>query len=181
MVDPIEVVTYDPQWPELFRETAVSLHTALGSIAMRIDHIGSTAIPGCAAKPVIDVQISVAAFEPFHAILQPMQSLGYRWRADNPDLTKRYFREAPGARRTHIHVRKRGSWSQQFALLFRDYLRRHAADRDLYAAVKQQLSQAYRHDRTGYVEAKSPIIWAIMRRANTWSQATGWEPGAPDI
>jgi GrpB-like predicted nucleotidyltransferase (UPF0157 family) len=107
--EPSVVVAYDPTWPALFQTLATDLRQALGAVAVRIDHIGSTAVPGLAAKPVIDIQISVAAFEPENAFRVTLEGLGYRFRADNPERTKRYFRESPGARRTHIHVRRRGS------------------------------------------------------------------------
>jgi GrpB-like predicted nucleotidyltransferase (UPF0157 family) len=97
----------------------------------------------------------------------------------DPDLTKRYFRELPGNRRTHIHVREDGSWSQQFALLFRDYLRCHPNDSDEYGKVKVQLANKYRNEREKYVDAKEPIM--IMNKASKWSQQTGWKPGKTDI
>jgi hypothetical protein len=97
----------------------------LGEVALRIDQIGSTAVPGLGAKPIIDIQVSVADFEPLAAFRRPLEQLGYVYRADNPERTKRYFREPPGRRRIHVHVRQAGSFSEQWALLFRDYLRAH--------------------------------------------------------
>jgi GrpB-like predicted nucleotidyltransferase (UPF0157 family) len=82
-----------------------TLRTALGKTSRRIDHIGSTSVPGLDAKPIIDIQISVVAFEPLNTYRLPLENLGYVFRAENPELTKRYFREAPGQQRTHIHVR----------------------------------------------------------------------------
>jgi len=180
MPDPIVVSAYDPQWPAQFAALGASLRVALGPAALRIDHIGSTAVPGLDAKPVIDVQISVAALEPMTPYLGPLESLGYVWQADNDDRTKRYFREAPGRRRTHLHVRRAGSWSEQFALLFRDYLRTHASAAQHYAALKHQLAVRHRNDRAAYTNAKGPGIWALMVEANAWSQSTGWQPGPPD-
>ncbi|MAS37042.1 MAG: hypothetical protein CL610_23785 [Anaerolineaceae bacterium] len=177
----IEIVPYRPHWPDDFSRHAQPLRAALGPLALRIDHVGSTAIPGADAKPIIDIQISVAAFEPFAPIRLPIQSLGYVWRADNPDLTKRYFREAPGTPRVHIHVRRAGSWSEQFALLFRDYMRQHPDDVALYATLKYQLARQHGDNREAYTEAKGPLIWQIMVRANAWSQQTGWHPGPPDL
>src|SRR5919199_5049921 len=95
--DPVRIVPYDPAWPHLFARLGGDLRAALGSVAVRIDHIGSTAVPGLVAKPVIDMQISVAAFEPLTAYRLPLERLGYVFRADNTERTKRYFREAPGA------------------------------------------------------------------------------------
>jgi GrpB-like predicted nucleotidyltransferase (UPF0157 family) len=77
-------------------------------------------------------------------------------------------------------VRRAGSWAEQFALLFRDYLRAHPAEAARYAELKYRLAAQYTHDREGYTEAKSPFIWDVMPRAARWSQAVGWEPGPSD-
>jgi GrpB-like predicted nucleotidyltransferase (UPF0157 family) len=180
MADRVIIVPYDPHWPELFSRLGAAMRSALGDVALRIDHIGSTAIPGLDAKPILDVQISVAAFEPLDAYRLPLEHLGYVFRADNPDRTKRYFREAPGDRRTHIHVRRVGSWPEQFALLFRDYLRGHSEDAKPYAALKQALARQHGEDRQGYTNAKSPMIWEILKKADRWGQEIGWEPGPSD-
>lgn len=180
MVDKVVIVPYDPEWPVLFQQLGLALRGALGPTALRIDHIGSTSIVGLAAKPVIDVQISVAEFEPLDLYRLPLEKLGYVFRANNPELTKRYFRERPGDRRTHIHVRRLGSWAEQFALLFRDYLRAHDEDAQAYAKLKYDLAEKYRDDRQGYTEAKAPFIWEIMAKADRWSQDIGWKPGPSD-
>jgi GrpB-like predicted nucleotidyltransferase (UPF0157 family) len=177
----VEIHPYDPFWGELFRKTAQPIREALGQTALRIDHIGSTAIPGAAAKPIIDIQISVDSFEPFEPIRLPMEALGYQWRDTNPDRSKRYFRERPGARRIHIHVRRAGSWAEQFALLFRDYMRCHPGDVREYVTLKRKLAELYQDDREKYTEAKSPFIWQIMVKADQWCQFTGWQPGQTDM
>ncbi|NGZ76964.1 GrpB family protein [Saccharibacillus alkalitolerans] len=175
MKEAVTVVPYDEAWREEFREIARRLKEELGGEALRIDHIGSTAVPGLDAKPVIDIQISVRALEPM-TYRAGIEAAGYVHRADNPDLTKRYFREREGAKRTHIHVREAGSWSEQFPLLFRDFLRGHEAFRKLYAEEKRALAARYSqpHERHSYVDGKDPIIWRIMREASKWSQRTGW-------
>lgn len=180
MTNKVVIAPYDPDWPTLFADLGTSLRAALGDVALRIDHIGSTSVPGLDAKPIIDIQISVRAFEPLDAFRTPLEGLGFVFRASNPDLTKRYFREPPGRRRTHIHVRRAGSFSEQFALLFRDYLRVHGDDAKRYAQVKHRLAKQYGDDRTGYTEAKRPIVWQIIDRAAAWGQATGWQPGPSD-
>jgi GrpB-like predicted nucleotidyltransferase (UPF0157 family) len=177
MEDPVEIVDYAPAWAAAFTELGAGLRKVLGDVAVRIDHIGSTSVPGLAAKPVIDVQISVRSLEPLDAFRVPLQDLGFVYRADNPERTKRYFREPPGRRRTHIHVRQLGSFSQQFPLLFRDYLRCHPAAAAEYAAVKRRCAAEFRNDRGGYVEAKESFVWDIIRRADAWAQRTGWTPG----
>lgn len=182
MEEPIIVIAYDPSWPALFQALAVDLRGALGSVARRIDHIGSTSIPGLAAKPVIDIQISVGSFKPVAAFRIPLEGLGYRFRADNRERTKRYFREAPGMRRTHVHVRRNGSWNEQFALLFRDYLRAHPDAAAQFADLKLDLARQFSlpDQRHNYIAAKEPFIWETMRDADEWAKIVGWQPGPSD-
>ena len=177
---PIVIVPYDPGWPGMFAKQGASLRGALGDVALRIDHIGSTSIPGMDAKPIIDIQISVATLDPVDPFRIPLESLGYVWRSNNPELTKRYFREKPGERRTHIHVRKAGSFSQQFPLLFRDYMRAHPGEIRPYAEMKYRLAKEYGEDREGYTVAKGPFVWAVVRKADQWAQDTGWDLGPSD-
>jgi GrpB-like predicted nucleotidyltransferase (UPF0157 family) len=180
MAQVVEICSYDPAWPSLFATLGVWLRNALGSVALRIDHVGSTSVPGLAAKPIVDVQISVAAFDPVNPYRVPLERLGLVFRSENTERTKRSFREAPGTRRTHIHVRQAGSWAEQFALLFRDYLRVHPEDRDKYGELKRGVARELRDDRHAYTEAKVPFIWEVMSRADRWSQDVGWAPGPSD-
>jgi GrpB-like predicted nucleotidyltransferase (UPF0157 family) len=180
MSDPVQIVPYREEWPEIFRTLGSSLRSALGDVAIRIDHVGSTAVPGLSAKPIIDVQISVPALEPPDPYRRPIEHLGFVFRANNPERTKRYFREPVGRRRTHIHVRRSGSWAEQFALLFRDYLRVHPDDAERYERLKRRLADKYRYERQAYTDAKAHFIREIMGRADRWSQEVGWEPGPSD-
>ena len=180
MRDPITVVAYDPAWPELFRQLGAELRAALGGVALRIDHIGSTAVPGLVAKSIVDVQVSVQRLEPVEPFRSPLEAAGFVYRAANTERIKRYFREPPGQRRTHIHVRRAGSFSEQLPLLLRDYLRAHPAAALDYGQRKQALASRFAHDRRGYQDAKAPITWQVLRRADQWAQQTGWEPGPTD-
>jgi len=128
----------------------------------------------------VDVQISVDRLEPVEPFRSPLEAAGFRYRAANTERTKRYFREPPGQRRTHIHVRRAGSFSEQFPLLFRDFLRADPAAALDYGQRKQALAARFTNDRRSYLEAKIPIIWDVMRRADQWAQQTGWEPGPSD-
>jgi GrpB-like predicted nucleotidyltransferase (UPF0157 family) len=179
-VDVRAVIEYDPVWPELFAALGRDLRAGLGSIALRIDHIGSTAVAGLAAKPIIDVQISVASFEPLIAFREPIESCGFVWRAGDDDLTRRYFRERPGRRRTHVHVRLAGSFSERLNLLHRDYLRADPVRAGEYAVVKRSLAHLLLTDRQAYVDSKASFVWGTIARAHDWAQLTGWEPGASD-
>ena len=178
--EPIVVVPADAGWAQEFRTYALRLRGALGPVARRIDHVGSTAVPGLDAKPIVDIQVSVRDLEPMAAYRDPLESLGYAYDPGNPDRLKRAFRWPPGQRRTHLYVRAAGSFDEQLNLLFRDYLRAHSSDRAEYARVKWELAARFREDREGYVQAKEPTVWALLRRAHAWSQTTGWTPGPSD-
>ncbi len=178
--EPVIIVRHDPAWAGWFATVSADLRSSLGDVATRIDHIGSTAVPGLDAKPVMDIQISVQSLIPADAFRAPLEDLGYVWRSENPDRTKRYFREPPGARRTHVHVRRGGTFSEQFALLFRDYLREHPNDADDYAGRKRHLAAQYHSDRVGYTNAKGDFFWATIRRADDWAKHYGWVPGPSD-
>lgn len=174
------VAAYDPAWPGLFASLGRRLRAALGAAALRIDHIGSTAVPGLDAKPIIDVQISVAAFEPLTAFRVPLESCGFWFRPKPEELSRRYFRERPGDRRTHVHVRRAGSFAEQLNLLHRDYLRADPARASEYAQLKYSLAYLLHTDRQAYVDAKAPFVWETLRRAEQWSDRAGWEPGPSD-
>lgn len=92
----VVIERYDPQWTRLFRTAASDLRMALGAVALRIDHVGSTSVPGLDAKPAIDVQVSVSALDPSASFLEPLVALGYRYRADNPNRTTRVLPRARG-------------------------------------------------------------------------------------
>lgn len=180
MIHRIEVLPYNPEWPGLFRAIGAQLREALGTIASRIDHIGSTAVPGLAAKPVIDIHVSVSALEPSEPFRIPLEALGYPLDMGNDDLKKRYFHEAPGSRETHIHVRRAGSWAEQSALPLRDYMREHETDVDRYVRLKERLARHYGLARRGYTNAKGTFIWAVLGDADRWAQEVGWEPDPID-
>jgi GrpB-like predicted nucleotidyltransferase (UPF0157 family) len=176
----IIIAGYDPSWPREFAEIGAKLRGALGATALRIDHVGSTSVPGLDAKSIIDIQVSVLRLEPPDSYFVPLESLGYRFHASNPDLTKRFFREPPGTRRAHIHVRRSGSFDGALNLLFRDFLRSHPDASQEYAQAKYDLAARFQDDREGYVLAKGPAVWSILRRAHDWAQASGWSPGEAD-
>ncbi|MCM3783430.1 GrpB family protein [Neobacillus mesonae] len=181
-MDDIVVVPYDPYWVTEAKEMGQMIRAALTEgAAVRIDHIGSTSVRGLAAKPIIDIQVSVHHLGLEELYKPGLESIGFIHRDSNPDLTKSYFREHPGTKRTHIHVREQGSWSEQLSLLFRDYLRVHQEDALLYEQEKYRLLQLYRRDRSMYVEEKGPIVWHILQKAHAWSMKAGWRPGPSDF
>jgi GrpB-like predicted nucleotidyltransferase (UPF0157 family) len=186
----VEIVPYKSSWPFDFREIASRLRQGLGALALRIDHIGSTSVPGLAAKDVIDIQITVAALD--REVLSAMLALGYTqpegiWRDHRParaegpetEWEKWLFNPPPGQRRTNTHVRVQGRANQRYALLFRDYLRAHAATAEAYAELKRRLAQHLADPQT-YPEVKDPAVDLIYLAAEEWAAAIHWQPGQSD-
>ncbi len=187
----IEIVPYRDQWPAEFRALAAPIRRGLGPLALRIDHIGSTAVPGLAAKDIVDMQITVARLE--RALEAALNTAGYErveritqdhvppaGPADPAQWTKWYFKPAIG-QRVHVHVRVAGRPNQRYPLLFRDYLRSDAAARDAYAQVKQALARLHPNDKDAYYDVKDPVCDLIVAAAECWAAATGWAPEASDF
>ncbi|HEU0164824.1 MAG TPA: GrpB family protein [Thermomicrobiales bacterium] len=188
----IEIVRYDETWPDQFREIAVPLRSALGEIAVRIDHIGSTSVPGLAAKDVIDVQVTVATLDgPLIAGL--LAPVGYTRRADinhdhvppgevtaTAEWEKLYFRAPEGQRPTHLHVRQNGRANQRYPLLFRDYLRANADASETYRQIKVALARLHPDDVEAYYDIKDPACDLIMQAATRWVRESGYTIGATD-
>lgn len=186
----VEIIPYQPGWVNDFRAIAADLRRTLGSLALRIDHIGSTAVPGLAAKDVIDLQVTVAALD--EALQEAMRSGGYvlfaparrdhcipNFTGPDSEWEKLLYNEPPGQRRANIHVRVWGRANQRYPLLFRDYLRAHPATAAAYAELKRRLAQ-HLADRRVYTEVKDPAVDLIYFAAEEWAAATNWQPGAPD-
>jgi GrpB-like predicted nucleotidyltransferase (UPF0157 family) len=171
--DPVEVVDYDARWPAKFRRMRTKLAQALGSEAGHIEHVGSTAVPGLAAKPIIDIQVSVPDVEDEEAYRPAIESCGFvlRYR----EAGHRYFRPPAGKPREYqIHVCTIGSKWERDHLLFRDFLRGHADEATRYEAIKTDVAGHFRDDRIGYMDAKQPYIAAALTRAEDWAASTGW-------
>jgi GrpB-like predicted nucleotidyltransferase (UPF0157 family) len=167
---------------------ARKVRAALGPAALRIDHIGSTAVPGLPAKNVIDIQVAVADL----AVADALAAAGFRALEEalhdhrppgdesaESQWTKRLFVEPVDERRANVHVRVLGNANQRYALLFRDYLRAHPATAEAYAELKRRLA-AHMPDTLTYAEVKDPAVDLIALAAEEWARATGWEPGPSD-
>lgn len=173
--EPIVVVDYDPVWPKRFVEISTRLAGALGARAVRIDHVGSTAVPGLAAKPIVDVQVSVPDVDDETAYLPSIEGQGFELRWIEPG--HRYLRPPPDLPRLgQVHACTVGSDWERVHLLFRDYLRAHPAAAAGYAALKRQLADQFRRDSIAYTDAKGPWIEWTLRLAEEWAPATGWQP-----
>ncbi|MDQ2808045.1 MAG: GrpB family protein [Chloroflexota bacterium] len=182
----------DPHWPGEFQRIALPLRAALGDRALRLDHIGSTAVPGLAAKDVIDVQVTVAALDSA-AISAALAPLAYTplpgitgdhlppGRAAVPaEWAKLLFREPVGERRVNLHIRQAGRANQRYALLFRDYLRADPGAAAAYGQIKTALAQLHPNDVEAYYDVKDPVCDLIIAAAELWATATGYTPGPSD-
>jgi len=173
--DPIEIVGYDLVWPERFEQMRSRLAAALGATALRIDHVGSTAVPGLAAKPVIDIQVSVPDVADAAAFKDAIEAQGFAERLI--EVGHHYFRPPPGLPRDNqVHVCTIGSDWERRHLLFRDYLRNHPETAAEYATLKRDLATRLTWDRIGYNEAKGPFIETVVARAEEWAAGSGWTP-----
>ncbi len=168
--DPVVVVPPDDGWPAIFASWRWRLAAALGVVAVRIDHVGSTAVPGLAAKPVVDIQVSVGDVQDEGSYVPAIELLGPRLRSREPG--HRYLRPPPGmARDVQVHVCQAGGEWERDHLRFRDYLRTHPDRAAAYGALKIDLAARYPQDRIGYAEAKGPFIAETLRLAGTDVQA----------
>src|SRR6266851_4072227 len=141
------VVPYDSAWPAAFERERERLRPALGPLALRIEHHGSTAVPGLAAKPVIDIQISVARLHPIGAYAPALARLGYVHAPHADDAVCPFFhRPAEWPHTHHVHVVEAGSEEERRTLAFRDYLRAHADVAREYEALKRQIAHEYTGD-----------------------------------
>jgi GrpB-like predicted nucleotidyltransferase (UPF0157 family) len=166
----IVLVPYDSEWPEMFGRHHRRIVAALGNGAIRVDHIGSTSIPGLTAKPIIDIDLTVADPDDEAAYLPALEAAGYRLRVREPG--HRMVRTP--ARDVHVHICGAGSDWQRRHLLFRDWLRHNTDDREAYAGLKRRLARQDWSDMNEYAAAKGPLIGQIIERAEQWAQSTGW-------
>ena len=189
----IPLQPYQTTWPEDFARFENVLRECFGEDAIRVDHIGSTAVRGLIAKPVIDVQISVASLRVVAAHVEKMTVAGFTqkpensvdrippWEIDKPDeWRKAYFKSGESSHpRAQVHIREAGRRNQRYALLFRDYLRANPDVRDAYGRFKLQAAElvgARSHPSgTGpYLDLKDPFFDVIMVAAEQWVRETGW-------
>jgi len=192
------LVPPDPTWPDQAQRIVNRLKTACGHRALRIDHIGSTAVPDYYAKDVIDIQITVESLAVADELVEPLLAAGYPRRADITEDTpkddarstvgrfdhsndpalwrKRYHGSADPGRPTHVHIRVDGWPPQQFALLFVDWLKANPGVREDYLKIKRAAEIDGGGDGGRYADAKEPWFLDAYRRAWEWADSTGWRP-----
>lgn len=167
-MDEIIIVEHNPVWQLLFQEEVARIGKVLdATFITRIEHFGSTAVPGLAAKPIIDLLIGVRSLSIARQLfVSPLESLGYAYWRDNPDPRRMFFVKGlpPNSPRTHhVHMVEPDSilWQR---LLFRDYLRQHPDEAKNYGQLKRQLANRFTSDREAYTQGKTEYIQSIMEK-----------------
>ena len=166
----LEIVAYDANWPRLFAVERERIAAVLGDLALRIDHNGSTSVPGLAAKPIIDIQVSVARLHPIDAYSPQLAQAGYIHMPHPDDAFCPFFhRPAAWPHTHHVHAVQAGGDEERRTLAFRDYLRDHGESARQYADLKQRLAPQYSatdfSSRQAYADAKTEFIAGVIARA----------------
>lgn len=168
---PVRLHDYDPSWPALYGDEAKLLRNTLAPDLVAIEHIGSTSVPGMAAKPVIDLLAAVTDYGRFPSIVQRLGSVGYVYtpesEADDPD--RRVFRKGPAdisqLRTHHLHLTTTGSRYWRRMVAFRDHLRRHPEDATAYVDLKRALAARHAADPAAYTAGKHEFVTAVEEKA----------------
>ncbi|CAN7234103.1 GrpB family protein [Pseudomonas sp. TUM22785] len=180
--DRIEVVDPNPEWPQRYREEAAAISDALGIRGLRLEHYGSTSVPGLAAKPIIDILLLPPPDYDWQRLVAPLEALGYQFWRDNPATDRMFFVKGmppKGTGRTHhVHVMTQANAVRH--LLFRDHLRAHPEDAAEYARVKRQLAERHPTDRDAYTAGKDEVVGAILGRATAAMHEAGGIQGGDE-
>jgi GrpB-like predicted nucleotidyltransferase (UPF0157 family) len=179
----IQIVSYRPAWPIQFQQIATLLKGVAKDWQTSIYHIGSTAVPGLAAKDVVDIQVSVSVFEP--EMEKALNNIGFtrihhltdhrppgRDDLDDEQLFKWFFKLDNPA--VNLHLRKPGMFNERYPLLCRDYLRSNPQAARAYETVKLNLAKRFSNDMNAYYEIKDPVFDVLMAGAEIWASSVGW-------
>jgi GrpB-like predicted nucleotidyltransferase (UPF0157 family) len=170
--EPVAVVDYDQRWPGVFELERDRVRDSLGDAVVAVEHIGSTAVPGLAAKPIIDMLVGLRTLDSAEAQIGAMEALGYEYLGENGIPGRLFFRKGrPRSHHVHAVLFESDLWERHLA--FRDYLRAHPAEAADYAQFKLTLVGEVGGDRDGYTEEKDRYAAALEERARSWRRARG--------
>jgi GrpB-like predicted nucleotidyltransferase (UPF0157 family) len=176
----VRTVEHDDAWARQADEELRRIGEALGPLAVRLEHVGSTAVPGLAAKPILDLQLCVASMEPRAGYIGPLQRLGYLFAPDPESPDFHFFGKPPERPRTHhLHVCEAGSSHEFRHLAVRDFLRQHSDEAARYAALKRELVKRHPQDRLAYIAVKEQYATDLESRAVVWARRPLDRPGTP--
>jgi GrpB-like predicted nucleotidyltransferase (UPF0157 family) len=166
----VRIVEYDAGWPALAAAEIGRIEQALGGVAVRLEHVGSTAVPGLASKPILDLQLSVDAIEPLERYSEALERLAYLFvtAPESPDY--HLFAKPPERPRTHhLHVCAAGSEHEFRHVAVRDFLRAHQDEAARYAELKRDVAERHPQDRLAYIAGKEAYVTALEHRALAWA------------
>ena len=172
MVRRMIVVEYSADWPKRYEQELALLSKTLGPVLIRCHHIGSTSVPGLAAKPIIDMLLEVQSVESLDQMNEAMRDLGYQPKGEFGIPGRRYFPKGVDARTYHVHAFAAGDSHIGKHLAFRDYLRAYPEVAQAYAAVKQEASAAHGTNPEGYVAFKHEFVERTVTDAVHWMNDT---------
>jgi GrpB-like predicted nucleotidyltransferase (UPF0157 family) len=164
----VEVLPYDNQWPSKYEEEANKLRRIFGGQLVAIHHIGSTSVPGLAAKPIIDILIVIKDISLVDKYNQDMQSIGYEAKGENGISGRRFFQKGGDNRTHHVHIFEVASPEIERHLAFRDYLRSHPDAAKEYGDLKRKLAQRFPYDIESYIKGKECLVAQIEKQAVEW-------------
>ncbi len=162
----VKLIPYSPKWKDSFEKEKRRLQKSLGDFVISIEHIGSTAVPGVSAKPIIDIAVVVKSIKSPDKLIKLLETLGYEYKQDNDVLGRLFFTKGPEKKRTHyIHVVELKGKEWKNLILFRDYLLSHKKAVHQYTELKNKLAKSYALDRKSYTSGKDEFIKTIIMEA----------------
>lgn len=164
MPDPVIIEDYDLRWPQLFEVLRSRIAGVLDEVAISIEHVGSTAVPGLAAKPIIDIDVLLRSSTDLPVVIRKLADLGYEHRGDLGVSGREAFRARSDDVHHHLYVCPPGSREYERHIAFRNYLRTHAADANAYALLKRELASRFVNDREAYNQSKGAFVQRILQR-----------------
>lgn len=165
MPEPVIVVEYDPEWPLVFERLRGRLAESLGTLPVSIEHVGSTSVPGAAAKPIIDIDVVMSSADDLGRAIELLAKVGYRHVGDLGISGREAFDSPAGLPAHHLYVVVFGGREYVRHVRFRDYLRKHPEAVERYSALKKMLAVRFRDDREAYTEAKAAFVEEMLRKA----------------
>ncbi|MDP9373984.1 MAG: GrpB family protein [Chloroflexota bacterium] len=165
MAKAVVVVEYDPAWPRLFERLRARVTGALSGLAVAVEHVGSTAVPGLPAKPIIDLDAIIPSAADLPVAIERLTAIGYVHQGDLGIPGREAFAPPPDTPRHHLYVCTPDSAEYRRHVLFRDYLRAHPGEARAYGELKRAAARRFGDDRDAYTKAKDAFVAAILQRA----------------
>ncbi len=165
MTDPIIIEDYDPHWPERFELLRARIASTLGPLARAIEHVGSTSVPGLAAKPIVDIDVLLHTTADLPEAIARLATLGYQHQGDLGVPGREAFRTPSNSIPHHLYIHRPDSTEYVRHIIFRDQLRANREDAQSYEALKRSLAKQYRDNREAYSQSKTEFVEAILRRS----------------